>query len=85
MSTGKKFLTLAVFLAVSFGITGCLFDPEVEKTTQVHAQKLADSLVYVKARNGLCFGVTTTSRVATSGSAAVSNMMVNVPCEKVNL
>lgn len=67
-------------------LVGCnLFEPSVEETKPEDAQTLVDSLVYVKAKNGLCFGVTTTSRMATSGSAAYNNHLVQVDCATVKL
>jgi hypothetical protein len=62
-----------------------VLNPSAEKTEPVDAQALVDALVYVKAKNGLCFGVGTTSRISTGGSATYSNHVVNVLCEDVGL
>lgn len=66
-------------------LSGCPFNPSAEETSVQDAQALADSITYVKAKNGLCFGVTTTSKFSTSGSISMSNQMVHVPCEAVVL
>lgn len=50
-----------VICSVALALIGC--SPSVEKTEPNEAQALADSFVYVKAKNGLCFGVSTTSRI----------------------
>ena len=49
------------------------------------AMTLADALVYVKAKNGLCFGIGTTSRMDTGGRLSYTNQVVNVPCAAVGL
>jgi len=56
------------------------FEPEVEVTKPQDAKALVESLVYVKANNGLCFGVTTTSRISTNATMALNNLIVHVPC-----
>jgi hypothetical protein len=54
-------LRLSAGLGLMLALTGCL-EPSAEVTKPNEAQALADALVYVKAKNGLCFGVGTTSR-----------------------
>ena len=67
MTNMIRFRTV-VFVAVAMAaLSGCL-EPSAEKTAPADAQMLADSLVYVKAKNGLCFGVGTTSRVDTGAT-----------------
>lgn len=80
-----RYVLLATSLAVAALFTACSewFAPSVEPTSVKDAQDLADSLVFVKAKNGLCYGVTTTSRLATNFHAAEAVLMVNVPCDKV--
>lgn len=65
-------------------LTGCL-EPEVERTEPLHAKKLIESLQYIKAKNGLCFGVTTVSRKNTNGVVAMNNIVVNVNCDEAGL
>jgi len=74
----KKILIISIALM----LTGCL-EPEVRETTREDANNLVNSLVYVKASNGLCFGVTSTFRVSSNGTGAFNNLIVNVPCEKL--
>lgn len=81
----SRFASALVMLVAMVVLTGCLFDPEPVETTKAQAQSVADSLVYVKSKNGLCFGVGTTARFSTSGSVAQSSVMVHVECDKVGL
>jgi hypothetical protein len=53
-------------------MTGCL-EPSAKVTKLDDAQTLANALVYVKAKNGLCFGVGTTSRMSTNATLVYSN------------
>lgn len=79
---------MKTFLIVALAVlmTACgVFEPDVEVTKPQHAQEAADSFVYVKAKNGLCFGVTTLSRMSTGGYVAMNNIIVHVPCEAVGL
>lgn len=77
---------LFVFFLMIF-LFGCeeLMKPSVEKTTQEDGQKLVNSLQYFKASNGLCFGVTTTSRMNTGGNIAYNAYLVSVDCAAVKL
>lgn len=77
-----KWLLIAALPAL---LSGCLFTPEVESTSAADAQKLVDSLTYAKAKNGVCFGVGTISRVSTNGTAAENMVLAYVPCEAVGL
>lgn len=74
---------LGVLLA-SAALSGCL-EPSAEATKPTDAQALVDAMVYVKAKNGLCFGIATTSRMSTNVSIAYSNVAVVVPCGAVGL
>lgn len=71
-------------LLLCLALTGCL-EPSVKETKPDDAQTLVDSMVYVRAKNGLCFGVGTTSRMSTNGTLAYANQVVTVPCEAVGL
>ena len=75
---------LILSLAAALAMTGCL-EPSAETTKPADAQTLADALVYVKAKNGLCFGVGTTSRMDTGARLSYTNQMVHVPCAAVGL
>lgn len=69
-------------------LSGCVkdfFAPEVTQTSQQDAQTYVDSLVFVKHKNGLCFGVTTYNKMSTNISQSTSIIVTNVPCEKVGL
>lgn len=65
-------------------LAGC-FEPSPKETTPQDAQALVDSMTYVKAKNGLCFGVTTTKRMSPSGTGTLINLVVEVDCVKVAL
>ena len=76
-------LRTVVFVAMAAAaLSGCL-EPSAEKTAPADAQMLADALVYVKAKNGLCFGVGTTLRVDTGAKLSYTNQVVHVPCAMV--
>jgi hypothetical protein len=77
-------LRLSAMLGVTAALTGCL-EPSTEVTKPTEAQALADSLVYVKAKNGLCFGVGTTSRMDSGAKLSYTNQVVHVPCAAVGL
>ena len=77
-------LRLSAMLGLMLALTGCL-EPSAEVTKPDEAQALADALVYVKAKNGLCFGVGTTSRMDTGAKLSYTNQVVNVPCAVVGL
>ena len=62
-------------------LVGCT--PSVEKTETHDAVALVNSLVFVKAKNGLCYGVTSTSRISSNMTVAINQMIVSVDCAKV--
>ncbi len=81
----KKVLICSV-LTISILLTGCdVFDPDVVPTKIEDAQEIADSFKYVKAKNGVCYGVTTTNRLSTNATVAYNNLVVAVDCSKVGL
>lgn len=65
-------------------LAGC-FEPSPKETTPQDAQALVDAMTYVKAKNGLCFGVATARRFSTDGSGALATLAVEVDCAKVKL
>ena len=71
-------------LCLTLALSGCL-EPSAEVTKPDEAKTLADSLVYVKAKNGLCFGVGTTSRMDSGARLSYTNQLVHVPCVAVGL
>lgn len=75
---------LILILAATAMLTGC-FEPVPEKTTPESAQELVDSMVFVKSKRGLCFGVGTISRMSSSGGFAMGNVVVPVDCKTVGL
>lgn len=77
-------LRLSAMLCITVALTGCM-GPRTTVTKPTEAQALADALVYVKAYNGLCFGVGTTSRMDTGTRISYTNHVVHVPCAAVGL
>lgn len=75
----NKLLSI-IFLAAA--LAACA--PQVEKTEVKDAQALVDSFLYVKAKNGLCFGITTTSRISSNIIVAENNHVVLVPTNYCN-
>ena len=71
-------------LCFALALSGC-FEPSAEVTKPDEAQALVDALVYVKAKNGLCLGVGTTSRIDTGAKVSYTNQIVTVPCAAVGL
>lgn len=71
-------------LALALLLTGCL-EPEAVPTKPADAQALADHIVYVKDRRGICYAVTSVQRLSTSGSLAENIMFASVDCEKAGL
>ena len=84
LPTPRRLIAMLTIVVATFALTGCL-QPSAEKTETVDAQALVDSLTYVKAKNGLCFGVATTSRMSTNISYSESNLLVVVECNKAGL
>ena len=78
-----RWLGLVVALPMALQLVGCSA-PTAEPTSPVNAQEMVDSLVYVQAKNGLCFGVGTASRLSSKGVSYNINM-VSVDCAKVQL
>lgn len=73
-------------LAIPIFLAGCnWFQPLVEETKPQQVSEIVESFQYIKAKNGLCFGVTTTARLNTGGNFAYNNHVVNVSCEKIGL
>jgi hypothetical protein len=70
-----------LLLSVALVLAACSPTPEVTKPKD--AQQLVDSLVFVQSKAGLCFGVTTTSRVSTSMSYSESVIIVTVDCNAI--
>ena len=62
-------------------VVACTPSPMVTKPDD--AKRLVDSLEYVQAKNGLCYGVSTVKRVSSNGSVAENQMLVHVPCDVV--
>lgn len=71
-------MTKLLCILTLVALTGCA--PEVVETKPENAQAVVDSLVYVQAKNGLCFGVTSTHRVSSSLTVAENQLLVSVPC-----
>jgi hypothetical protein len=72
-----------LFLLISVTLIACT--PDVEETKPQDAQSLIDGITYVKAKNGLCFGVVTVSRIDSNLHTAINQMITNVPCKDVGL
>lgn len=81
---GTWFLRSLVVMCTTLTLSGCL-EPSVEQTKPEEAQSIVDGLTYVKSKNGLCFGVGTTSRIDTGGKLSYTVQLVNVPCDVVGL
>lgn len=78
-----KFKALIGLSLLTVGLGGCT--PTPEKTSAEDAQSLVDAMTYVKAKNGLCFGVATVSRISSGGNSAINQMIVPANCDKVGL
>ena len=75
-----------IILAVAFvGLFAAACTPTPVDTAAGDADDLVNSFVYVKANNGLCFGVTTVSRVSSGGQYSLTSPVVNVSCHAVGL
>ncbi len=68
---------------LTVGLAGCTPTPTVTKVDD--AQKLVDSMTFVKAENGLCWGVATVERLSSNATLAVNQSIVPVECAKVGL
>lgn len=66
------------------GLGGCTPDPKATKPQD--AQAIVDMMTYVKAKNGICYGVATVERMSfPDARLAVNQMMVVVDCGRVGL
>lgn len=75
-------MKLIIALIFCSTLAGCLTpDPRVTKPED--AQALVDAMVYVRAKNGACYGVATVVRVGTNGAAAENQMIVPADCALV--
>ena len=80
--TMKRFAMTWMMFVMVF-MPGC--KPTVSETRIDDAQSYIDGLEYLKAKNGLCFGVVTVYRIGTNGAAAQNSMITHVPCDAVGL
>lgn len=76
-------LRLISLLGLALALSGCA--PTPQETAPNEAQALVGSMVYVRAKNGLCFGVSTTARLDTGGKLSQTNQVVHVPCAAAGL
>jgi hypothetical protein len=74
-----KFSLIALVLLCTGFLAAC--DGDGSPASPKDAQSIADSMTYVKAKNGLCFG----AAQAMNSDISNSYVMVVVPCEKVGL
>jgi hypothetical protein len=80
MSRVKTKTSVFVFVALLFGCT-----PQPKETNSDDAQTLVNAMTYVKAKNGVCFGVVTVDRVSSNAIIATNQMIVPVECSKIGL
>lgn len=78
----KRFTLVGMMMLMAF-MVGC--KPTVSETITDDAQSYVDEMKYLKAKNGLCFGVVTVYRIGTNGAAAQNSMITHVPCDAVGL
>lgn len=76
-----KYISIASFV---FILTGCL-DNSATNTDPAMAKDLVNSMVYVKAQNGLCFGVASFDKIDTGAKASTTQVVVSVDCNKIGL
>jgi len=83
----KKLARVAAMICgasvLTVGLGGCTPTPTVTKVDD--AQKLVDAMTFVKAKNGLCYGVATVERLSSNATLAVNQSIVPVECGKVGL
>jgi hypothetical protein len=75
---------LLLMLCISL-VTLAACTPTVRPTKSEDVVDLVEGLEYAKAKNGLCFGVVTVSRISSNGTTAINQMITNVPCKEVGL
>lgn len=87
MKLGNLLMLAVVVVASAATLAGCdgLLTPDPIKTKPSDAQALVDHITYVKAKNGICFGVVSVDRISTGGHLAENQMLVTVDCEKAGL
>jgi len=80
-------MKMLIAALIALTLSGCegAFTPEPVVTKSSDASKLVESIIYVKAKNGICFGVTGVGKLSTGGHYNESQMVVVVDCGKVNL
>lgn len=79
-----KALKYITILCTALTLSACL-EPTPQTTKPTDAQALVNSFVYVKAKNNLCFGISTTQRMDTGFKVSETVQVVNVPCKDVGL
>jgi hypothetical protein len=90
LTTGKTMKKVKFKITAMIGASlltavlyGCTQQPK--ETESDEAQTLVDSMKYVKAKNGLCFGVVTVDRFSSNGTTARNQMIVPAECSKIGL
>lgn len=77
-------MRVLILIALAAVLTGCL-EPEPVVTKPEDAQSLADHIVYVKDKRGICYAVASVQRISTGGGLAENVMFTAVDCEKAGL
>ena len=75
--------TTVLILAAAAALAACTPTPQTTEPTE--AQAVVDAMTYVKSKVGICYGVTTVTRISSSMTLAVNQMIVAVDCSKVGL
>lgn len=81
----NQIFKLITIMFITITLSACRVEPTAEVVDKTDAVNLVESLSYVKAKNGLCFGVGLTSRISPGGTMSYTNQLVNVPCEQIGL
>ena len=69
-------------MCATVSLSGCnWFDNEALQTSPKLAQDIVDTMTYVRAKNGLCFGVSTISRLDTGGKQAENQVVTWIDCK----
>lgn len=71
-------------LCLALLLTGCL-ETEAVVTKPEDAQDLANHIVYVKDKRGICYAVASVHRMSTGGHLAENVLFTAVDCEKAGL